>query len=74
MRRCIICQKKPFKGNSLARRGSPKRKGGTGLKTTRVSRRTFLPNLQKIRILHNKRVMRAYVCAECIKSGRVQKA
>ena len=34
------------KGNTIARRGLAKPKGGIGLKTTGVTRRTFKPNIQ----------------------------
>jgi large subunit ribosomal protein L28 len=51
-----------------------KKKGGIGLHTTGISRRTFKPNLQRIRVVENGRTLRRSVCARCIKSGKVVKA
>ena len=48
-RRCGICGKGPVSGNTVARRGSPKRKGGAGRKITGITKRTFKPNLQRIK-------------------------
>jgi large subunit ribosomal protein L28 len=39
-----------------------------------ATKRRFNPNLQRVRILENGVARRAYVCARCLKSGRVQKA
>jgi large subunit ribosomal protein L28 len=57
----------------VTRRGRAKRKGGIGKKTTGIARRTFKPNIQKIRIFENGRTRRAKVCTQCIRSGRIQK-
>ena len=70
-RRCDFCGKKSITGNSIARRGLPKKKGGVGLKTTGVTKRRFLPNLQVKRILVNGKVKKSLVCAKCIKSGKL---
>ncbi len=71
---CEICGKQPSAGRQVARRGLSKKSGGIGLKTTGVTKRRFLPNIQKIRIKQNGTVRRAKVCAECIRAGRVTKA
>ena len=71
---CDICGKVLRKGNIITQRGSPKAKGGIGLHTTGITRRRFLPNLQKIRIMENNGVAIRKVCAACIKSGKVVKA
>jgi large subunit ribosomal protein L28 len=52
----------------------PKKKGGIGLHTTGITRRRFLPNLQKIRVNQNGGTVRMRVCTTCIKSGKIQKA
>ena len=70
---CTICGKKSLSGNRYAYRGSAKKKGGVGRKTTRVTKRKFLPNLQKIKVNLHGRIRRVYVCASCIKHGKVQK-
>jgi len=71
---CAICQKTKVAGKSIVRKGLAKKKGGTGKKVTRSTARSFLPNLQKIRILINNRPEKVYVCTKCIKKGRVKKA
>jgi len=72
---CEICGKKPAAGRQITRSGLPKKKGGVGLHTTGVTRRRFLPNIQKIKIREsNGTVRRAKVCAECIRNGKITKA
>lgn len=77
---CRICGKSTTFGNKIDRRGLPKAKGGVGLKITGKTRRTFRPNLQKVRVtMDNTRhggqaVRRIYVCTACLRSGRVTKA
>lgn len=71
---CEICGKGVMSGNSIVRHGMKKRVGGIGLHTTAVNRRTFLPNLQRIRVREKGGVVRRRVCASCIKAGRIQKA
>lgn len=75
MKRCAFCDKKPIVGNSIARRGLAKKTGGIGKKTTGITRRRFLPNLQKVKVLFdNGAVRRVLVCASCLQSGKVRKA
>lgn len=71
---CAICGKGSQTGKKVTRKGQAKSKGGTGKKIVRSSKRKFLPNLQKMRILLNNRPQQVYVCTRCIKKGRVQKA
>jgi large subunit ribosomal protein L28 len=71
---CPICGKKPVKGNQIARRGKAKYLGGVGRKITGITRRRFLPNLQRIQVKVNGTVQRLRVCVQCIRSGRVQRA
>ena len=70
-RRCVICDKKAIGGNSIRRRGKAKREGGVGKKTTGITKRRFLPNLQKRRLIINGKAKRVLVCAKCIKSGKL---
>ena len=75
MQRCASCNKGPISGNSIARRGLAKKKGGVGKKITGVTRRRFLPNLQHVKAeLSNGTVRRIWVCTGCIQAGRVRKA
>ena len=39
-----------------------------------ATKRRFNPNLQRVRILVNGGARRSYVCARCLKAGKVQKA
>ena len=39
-----------------------------------ATRRRFDPNLQRVRILVDGVQKRAYVCARCLKAGKVSKA
>ncbi len=70
---CSICGKGPAAGRSIARRGLAKKLGGVGLKTTGITGRRFLPNIQTVKVIQNGRVRRIKVCARCIKSGKVTK-
>lgn len=72
-RACDICGKRVAVGNKVARRGLAKYKGGVGRKTTGVTKRTFRPNVQKIRVEVNGTVKRMKVCAQCLRSGKVKK-
>jgi len=73
-RECEICGKRTTFGRSITRRGLAKAKGGVGKKTTGITKRTFKPNIQKIRVLEGGTVRRKKVCAACIRSGAVRKA
>ena len=70
---CAICKKGPAAGRSIKRRGLAKKKGGVGRKITGITKRVFLPNLQKVRATINGTVKRIYVCSKCLKAGKVQK-
>ncbi|MGD9872631.1 MAG: 50S ribosomal protein L28 [Kiritimatiellia bacterium] len=72
-RTCEICGKAPKTGNKITRRGLAKSKGGIGLHTTGITRRRYLPNLQKIRVSENGGVRTRKVCTGCIKAGKVTK-
>ena len=70
-RKCEICRKKAITGNTIARRGMPKKKGGVGLKTTGITKRRFLPNLQPKKIIIDGKVKKVLVCTKCIKAGKL---
>jgi large subunit ribosomal protein L28 len=59
----------------VVRRGKAKRSGGVGQKITGQTKRTWKPNLQKIRIVdENGSVRRVRVCVRYIKAGKFMKA
>ena len=75
MQHCVICDKKPIVGRSIARRGLAKKSGGVGKKITGITRRRFMPNLQRVKVLFpNGSVRRVLVCASCLQAGKVRKA
>jgi large subunit ribosomal protein L28 len=71
---CEVCGKKPRMGNRIVRHGLAKSKGGIGLHTTGITRRRFLPNLQRVRVREGGSVVRRLVCAACLKHGKITKA
>ncbi len=73
-KKCAICGKSKMTGKSVVRKGLAKKKGGTGSKIVRSTKRKFFPNLQKMRIIINNHPQRAYVCTRCLKKGKVRKA
>jgi large subunit ribosomal protein L28 len=70
---CEICSKKTQVGNQIERRGLAKWKGGVGRKITGKTKRTFKPNLQRVRALVNGSHRRIKVCTRCINAGKVTK-
>jgi len=70
---CYFLGKKTRFGRRIARRGKAKRLGGAGIKTTGTSKRTFKPNIQKVRAVINGRVCRIKVSTKAIRMGLVQK-
>lgn len=72
-RTCEICGKKPLRGNSIVRRGLAKKAGGVGKKITGKTKRSFLPNLHRIRAVVEGKVVRIKVCARCIGAGKIVK-
>ena len=70
-KKCEICEKKGMRGNSIVRRGKAKKEGGVGQKITGITKRDFLPNLQSRRIIKDGKVIKAFVCVKCMKSGKI---
>jgi large subunit ribosomal protein L28 len=72
-KKCYICNKEKTTGKKVVRKGLSKSKGGTGEKVVRTTKRTFLPNLQRIRIMDGNSPKRIYICTKCLKTGKYQK-
>lgn len=70
-RKCEICGKTAMSGNSVTRRGMAKSKGGVGKKTTGITKRRFLPNLQPKRIVVAGKIKKILICAKCLKKGKI---
>ena len=71
---CEICGKGPVAGRTIKRRGMAKKKGGVGKKTTVITKRRFLPNLQSVKIEVDGKTKRIRACTSCISKGKIKKA
>lgn len=58
---CEVCAKGVVSGNAVSH-------------SHRKTRRTWAPNIQKVRITQNGTVRRMNVCTRCLRSGKVQRA
>ena len=72
-RRCAITGKKTVAGRRYSRRGKAKYLGGVGRKVTSKTKRTFKPNIQKVRAVVNGRVVRLNVSTKAIRNGLITK-
>ena len=70
---CHFTGKKTRAGRSYSHRGKAKYLGGVGTKVTGISRRTFKPNIQRVRALIDGRVCRIKVSAKAIRMGLIVK-
>jgi large subunit ribosomal protein L28 len=59
-KRCEICGKEPSVGNSVSHAHN-------------LTKRRWLPNLQKVHVLLNGSPKRILVCTRCIRSGKITK-
>ena len=74
-RECAVTGKKTITGRRIVRKGLSKKKGGIGLHVTSATKRTFKPNLQKVKVaLANGGARSMRVCTQCLRSGSVRKA
>ena len=72
---CAITGKRPTKGGIIHRRGLTKKSGGIGTHVAKITKRTFKPNTQRVRVrLPNGQVKRIWVSAKALKAGKVEKA
>ena len=67
-RQCFITGKRTRKVKTSVRSGSPKKRGGVGLKRTGVRKRTQKPNLQKKTIWLGGRAKRVWVSTKALRS------
>jgi len=66
-RKCQLTGKKTRAGRQYSRRGRAKRLGGVGIKTTSKTKRTFAPNIQRVRAVVDGKVVRINVAAKAIR-------
>lgn len=72
---CSITGKRPVKGRRIIHKGQSKKSGGIGLQLVKQTKRTFKPNVQRIRVrMANGSVKREWVSVKAIKAGLVEKA
>ena len=72
---CTVTGKRPVKGRKIIHKGQSKKSGGIGLQLVKQIKRTFKPNVQRVRVrMANGQVKRVWVCAKAIKAGLVEKA
>ena len=72
-RKCEICGKGTVAGNSVPRKGLPKKKGGAGQHIGVKSKRTFKPNIVKVQATIAGSTKSVKVCTRCLKAGKVEK-
>ena len=70
---CFFTGKRTTSGQTIARRGKAKYLGGVGKKVTGISKRTFKPNIQKVRALVDGKVVRIKVSVKAMRMGLVVK-
>ena len=66
--------KRPIKGSIIWRSGKSKKSGGIGTHITAITKRRFMPNLQRVKALVDGEVRYIRVSANAIKKGLVTKA
>ena len=59
-RKCDICGKKPMVGFKVSH-------------SNRKTKRRWLPNVHKMKVLVDGKVKKINVCMECLKAGKVEK-
>ena len=63
-----------MKGSIIWRSGKPKKQGGIGTHITAITKRKFMPNLQRVKAVVNGEVRYIRVSAKALKRGLVVKA
>ncbi len=71
---CELTGKRPRKGSRIWRSGKAKKKGGICTHITAVTKRRFMPNLQRVKAIVNGEVRYVRVAARALKKGLVVKA
>lgn len=70
---CELTGKGPIKGSIVWRSGKAKKSGGIGTHVTAITKRRFLPNLQRVKAVIDGQVRYIRVSTTAIKKGLVQK-
>ena len=71
---CELTGKRAMKGSIIWRSGKSKKSGGIGMHVTAITKRQFMPNLQRVKAVINGEVRYVRVTAKALKQGIVVKA
>ncbi len=71
---CELTGKRPMKGSIIWRSGKAKKSGGIGTHITAITKRRFMPNLQRVKAVVDGEVRYIRVSTTAIKKGLVIKA
>ena len=71
---CELTGKGPIKGSHIWRSGKSKKSGGIGTHVTAITKRRFMPNLQRVKAVINGEVRYIRVSVKALKQGLVVKA
>ncbi len=71
---CEVTGKGSIKGSIIWRSGKAKKAGGIGTHVTAITKRRFLPNLQRVKAVVDGEVRYVRVAASAIKKGLIVKA
>lgn len=70
---CDLCGKGTTFGNSVPRKGMPKKEGGAGQHVVKRIKRNFKPNLVQLKARYQGTVQNMKICTSCLKAGKVEK-
>ena len=71
---CSVTGKRRVSGSRIHRKGLTKKSGGIGTHIAKVTKRTFKPNVQRVRVrMPDGQVKRVWVSAKALKAGLVEK-
>ncbi len=70
---CELTGKGPSKGSIIWRSGKPKKQGGIGTHITAITKRRFLPNLQRVKAVVDGEVRYIRVSTRASKKGLITK-
>jgi large subunit ribosomal protein L28 len=71
---CELTGKGPMKGSIIWRSGKSKKSGGIGTHITAITKRRFMPNLQRVKAVVDGEVRYIRVTANALKKGLIVKA
>lgn len=72
-RKCDICGKGTVYGQSVPRKGQPKKKGGAGQHIGVTTKRTFKANIVTVKASVAGALKTMRICTRCLRAGKIQK-